>query len=231
MTTESVSRVLVVDDEESIRRLLKVALQGHGYETADVGTGCDALAEFALRPSDLVILDLGLPDLSGGEVLRRLRTKSNVPVIILTAAGHEQDKVAAFDAGADDYLTKPFGIQELLARMRAVWRRAPVGSSEPTQYAVGELVMDFAARRVFVRQQEIRLTPIEYRLLALLARNSGKVLTHRQLLGEVWGPDHVAEVNYLRVFMAGLRRKIEIDSAQPRYLLTDQGVGYRLADE
>jgi two-component system KDP operon response regulator KdpE len=230
-TGTAASRVLVVDDEDSIRRLLRAALQGHGYETADVSTGSDALAEFALRPTDLVILDLGLPDLPGREVLRRIRTRSNVPVIILTAAGHELDKVAAFDAGADDYLTKPFGIQELLARMRAVWRRAPAGSVAPTQYTVGDLLIDFSARRVFVRKQEVRLTPTEYRLLGLLARNSGKVLTHRQLLGEVWGPEHVSEVNYLRVFMAGLRRKIEVDSAQPRYLLTDQGVGYRLADE
>lgn len=229
-TMGSASRVLVVDDEDSIRRLLRAALQGYGYETADVGTGGDALAEFALRPSDLVILDLGLPDLPGREVLRRIRSKSNVPVIILTAAGHEQDKVAAFDAGADDYLTKPFGIQELLARMRAVWRRAP-SNAAPSQYAVGELLIDFTARRVFVRKQEVRLTPTEYRLLALLARHSGKVLTHRYLLSEVWGPDHMAEANYLRVFMAGLRRKIEEDSAQPRYLITDQGVGYRLADE
>ncbi len=225
------SRVLVVDDEDSIRRLLRAALQGFGYETTDVGTGCDALAEFTLRPSDLIILDLGLPDLPGREVLQRIRSKSNVPVIILTAVGHEEEKVAAFDAGADDYLTKPFGIQELLARMRAVWRRAPAGSTAPAQYVVGDLVIDHAARRVFVRKQEVRLTPTEFRLLALLARHAGKVLTHRFLLTEVWGQDHMAEVNYLRVFMAGLRRKLEEDSAQPRYLLTDQGVGYRLADE
>lgn len=225
------ARILVVDDEESIRRFLRTALHGYGYEVIDVEDGAAALKQAANERLDLVILDLGLPDMSGCEVLARLRERSKVPVIILSAFGREQEKVAAFDAGADDYLTKPFGLQELLARMRAVMRRANDGSAAESQYDVGDLHIDFAARRVVVREREVRLTPTEFRLLQVMARNAGKVITHRQLLTEVWGADQQEEINYLRVFMAGLRRKLEENSAQPRYLLTDQGVGYRLADE
>jgi two-component system, OmpR family, KDP operon response regulator KdpE len=224
--------VLVVDDEEPIRRFLRPVLANQGFEVVEAAAGEEALAWAAARPPQLVVLDLGLPDISGQIVLERLRARTTVPVIILSAMGAEVDKVAAFDAGADDYLTKPFGVGELLARVRAVMRRskADAGPSE-ARYAVGDLVVDFTARQVFVGGTEVRLTPIEYKLLSLLARHPGRVLTHKQLLTDVWGPGSLAEMNSLRVFMATLRRKIEKQPAQPRYLLTDQGVGYRLADE
>ncbi|HVX60537.1 MAG TPA: winged helix-turn-helix domain-containing protein, partial [Pirellulales bacterium] len=183
---------------------------------------------------DLVILDLGLPDKDGLEVLRSLREWLAAPVIVLSARGQEKDKIAALDSGADDYLTKPFGMGELLARVRVALRHASraagAGKSEP-RFTVGELTVDFSARRVFLQDKEVRLTPIEYRMLSVLAQHAGKVLTHRQLLKEVWGPGNAEEVHYLRVFMAGLRRKLEATPSQPRYLLTEQGVGYRLADE
>ncbi|HEX7447509.1 MAG TPA: winged helix-turn-helix domain-containing protein, partial [Pirellulales bacterium] len=166
------------------------------------------------------------------DVLRSLREWLSAPVIVLSARGREQDKIAALDAGADDYLTKPFSVGELLARVRVAFRHAANadgGKADPT-YSVGDLSIDLAARRVFVGQREVHLTPLEYKLLSVMVQHSGKVLTHRFLLKEVWGPDQVGEVNYLRVFMAGLRRKLEVNSAQPRYLLTEQGVGYRLAD-
>lgn len=225
-------RVLVVDDEDAIRMFLRTTLDGHGYTVVDVAGGAAALHAAAAEPVDLVILDLGLPDIPGREVLVRLRSWTQVPVLELTANGQEAEKVAAFDEGADDYLTKPFGISELMARIRALLRRAErvAAAVEQPSFNVGDLLLDFQARRVFVRGGEVKLTPTEYGLLALMARHAGRVLTHAYLLKEVWGNDHQGSVNYLRVFMAGLRRKIEIDSAQPRYLLTDQGVGYRLAD-
>jgi two-component system KDP operon response regulator KdpE len=224
-------RILVVDDEDAIRRFLRTSLTGYGYEVLEAETGNAGVHRAYSERPDLIILDLGLPDCSGRDVLVRIREWSNLPVIILSAMGRELEKVAAFDAGADDYLTKPFGMPELLARLRAVMRRSAGNEQLAAQFEVGELRIDFSARRVVVRGQEVRLTPTEFRLLALMARNAGKVLTHRYLLAEVWGQDQQDNVNYLRVFMAGLRRKIEADSAQPRYLLTDQGVGYRLADE
>lgn len=232
--TDARPKLLIVDDEAAIRTFLTAAIDGAGYVVTAVATGQEALSAVMHRPPDLMILDIGLPDLSGQEVLVELRTWSKLPVIVLSAVGHELQKVEAFAAGADDYLTKPFGVPELLARVRAVLRRAgPEASGESSlqRYEVGELVVDFTARRVFIAKREIRLTPTEYRLLSLMARHAGKVLTHPFLLSQVWGEEHVAEVNYLRVFMAGLRRKLEIDSAQPRYLITEQGVGYRLADE
>jgi two-component system KDP operon response regulator KdpE len=228
--TPAAARILVVDDEEAISRFLRTTLVGRGYEVVDVATGRAALEAAERQSPDLMILDLGLPDISGREVLLKLRLRSALPVIILSAMGREEEKVAAFDAGADDYLTKPFGMHELLARMRAVLRRSKPENAV-AQHTVGELRIDFAARRVFLDKCEVHLTPTEFRLLALMARHAGKVLTHRYLLQEVWRDDPTAEVNYLRVFMAGLRKKIEANSAQPRYLLTDQGVGYRLADE
>jgi two-component system KDP operon response regulator KdpE len=224
--------VLVVDDEEPIRRFLRPVLANQGFDVVEASAGEEALALAVAHPPQLVVLDLGLPDIGGQVVLERLRARSTTPVIILSAMGAEADKVAAFDAGADDYLTKPFGVGELLARVRAVMRRVKADAMvSESRYAVGELTVDFTARRVFVGAAEIRLTPIEYKLLSLLARHAGKVLTHKQLLGGVWGPEYLGEMNSLRVFMAGLRRKIEKQPAQPRYLLTDQGVGYRLADE
>jgi len=227
------SRVLVVDDEQAIRHFLTTTLQGSGYVVEAVGSGQEALTAVTNRPPTLIILDLGLPGISGQQVLAELRAWSKIPVIILSAIGREQEKVDAFNAGADDYLTKPFGVPELLARIRAMLRRtaATGGAGRPGgRSQTGDLTIDFATRRVSVGDREVRLTPTEYRLLSLMAQHAGKVLTHLYLLKQVWGPEHSSEVNYLRVFMAGLRRKLEEDSTQPRYLLTEQGVGYRLAD-
>jgi two-component system KDP operon response regulator KdpE len=227
--------ILVIEDDPPIRRFLRASLAGHDFEVEEASTGTEALMLATQRPPDLVILDLGLPDLDGLEIIRRLREWSRVPIVIVSARGQEKDKVAALDAGADDYLTKPFGVGELLARMRVALRHAATlaaGKQEDAaRFAVGELAVDLAARRVFVGQKEIHLTPIEYRLLTTLARHAGKVLTHRFLLQEVWGPPYVEQTHYLRIFMANLRRKIEADPARPRYFLTEQGVGYRLAED
>jgi len=227
------TRVLVVDDEAPIRRFLRTALEPHGFDVFEAANGRDALVEAGTRKPDLVILDLGLPDVDGADVLRRLREWSRMPVIVLSARANERDKVDALDAGADDYLTKPFGVGELLARMRVALRHAIAAGGTPggEVYAVADLKVDLAARRVFVRGDEAHLTPLEYRLLAALVRQAGKVLTHRQLLTEVWGPPYVEHTHYLRIYMAGLRRKLEADPARPRYLLTETGVGYRLAAE
>jgi two-component system KDP operon response regulator KdpE len=224
---------LVVEDELPIRRFLRASLAGEGYRLVEAETGQQAIKLAAQQPPDLVILDLGLPDLDGQEVLRRLREWLQAPIIILSVRDQEQQKVTALDSGADDYLTKPFSTGELLARIRVALRHAARvdADRESSTYTSGDLKVDLAARRVFVRETEIHLTPTEYRLLTALIRHAGKVLTHRSLLQEVWGPHHVQETHYLRVFMASLRRKVEADPAQPRYLLTEQGVGYRLAAE
>jgi two-component system KDP operon response regulator KdpE len=223
--------VLVIDDELPVLRFLRASLAAHGYRLAEARSGEEALREAAARVPDVVLLDLGLPDLDGLEVTRRLREWSAVPIIVLSARGQERDKIDALDAGADDYLTKPFAVGELLARLRVALRHAARGAAgdEPC-VEVGELRIDLAARRVFVGGEEARLTRTEYNLLALLARHAGKVLTHRQLLKEVWGPGAVAQSHYLRVYMGQLRHKLERDPARPRYLLTETGVGYRLAD-
>jgi two-component system, OmpR family, KDP operon response regulator KdpE len=223
--------ILLVEDETPIRKFLRAAMDESGYRLVEAETGKQALAEATQHPPDLVILDLGLPDIDGQEVLKRLREWSKAPILILSARDQEQQKIAALDAGADDYLTKPFSTGELLARIRVALRHAEhVGADRQMQfYERGDLKVDLAARRVFVRGDEVHLTPIEYKLLTTLVHNAGKVVTHRQLLKEVWGPQQVQETHYLRVFMAGLRRKIEADPAQPQYLLTEQAVGYRLA--
>lgn len=226
--------ILLVEDESPIRKFVRASLEGEGYRLIEAETGQSALAQAASQPPDLIILDLGLPDRDGLDVLRSLREWLSAPVIVLSARGQEKDKVAALDSGADDYLTKPFGIGELLARIRVALRhasRAAAGDKAEPRFTVGALTVDLASRRVFVNEKEIHLTPIEYRLLTTLVRHAGKVLTHRQLLKEVWGPGNAEEVHYLRVYLAGLRRKLEADPSQPRYLLTEQGVGYRLADE
>jgi two-component system KDP operon response regulator KdpE len=201
----------------------------------EAAAGREALSAAPLLPPDVVLLDLGLPDMDGLEVIRELRAWSQVPIVVVSARGREKDKVAALDAGADDYLTKPFGVPELLARLRVAIRHAARlaagGDAETAQFTVGDLVVDLAARRVTVAEKEVHLTPLEYRLLATLVHHAGKVLTHRFLLEEVWGPPYVEEMHYLRVYMAALRRKIESDPARPRYVLTEQGVGYRLVDE
>ena len=225
--------VLLVEDELPIRKFLAASLASAGYHLVEAARGRHAIQQAAQRPPDLVILDLGLPDIDGQEVLHQLREWLTAPVIILSARDQEQQKIAALDNGADDYLTKPFSTGELLARIRVALRHAGRNPEESgsTTYECDGLKVDQSARRVFVRNAEVHLTPIEYKLLTNLVRNVGKVLTHRQLLRDVWGPHQVQETHYLRVFMANLRRKIEADPARPRYLLTEQGVGYRLASE
>lgn len=223
--------VLVVEDEPQVLRFLRTSLAAHDYRLVEATSGAQALVEAATRTPDLVLLDLGLPDVDGVEVARRLREWSTVPVIVLSARGQESDKIRALDAGADDYLTKPFGVGELLARMRVALRhadRVAAGLGEAV-LETGDLRVDLAARRVFVRGEEVRLTRTEFNLLATLAKNAGKVLTHRQLLHEVWGPGSAGQSHYLRVYMGQLRHKLEEDAARPRYLLTETGVGYRLA--
>jgi two-component system KDP operon response regulator KdpE len=221
--------VLVVDDEPQLRRFLRAALPPHGYRLIEAETGEAALVEAASRQPDLVLLDLGLPDLDGIEVTRRLREWSRAPIIVLSARDKEGDKVRALDAGADDYVTKPFGTGELLARMRVALRHAAgVGGQADPVLELGELRIDVGAHRVFVCEREVRLTRTEFRLLALLARHAGKVLTHRQILNEIWGPNAVAHTHYLRVYMGQLRHKLEADPARPRWLHTETGVGYRL---
>jgi two-component system KDP operon response regulator KdpE len=222
--------VLVVEDEPQVLRFLRASLSAHGYRVLEAASGEQGLVEAATRVPEIVLLDLGLPGLDGVEVARRLREWSAVPVIVLSARGQESDKIKALDAGADDYLTKPFGVGELLARMRVALRnaaRVAAGPGEPS-FEVGELRVDLAARRVFVRDEEVRLTRTEYNLLATLVKHAGKVVTHRQLLQEVWGPGAAGESHYLRVYMGQLRHKLEQDPARPRYLLTETGVGYRL---
>jgi two-component system KDP operon response regulator KdpE len=229
------SLVLVIEDDAAMRRFLRASLVAAGYRVAEAETGDAGLKQAPLQPPDVVLLDLGLPDMDGLEVIRNLRTWSQVPIVVVSAKGQEKDKVAALDAGTDDYLTKPFSVGELLARIRVAMRHAARlaagGAAEASHFIVGDVKVDLAARRVFVADKEIHLTPIEYRLLATLVHNVGKVLTHRFLLEKVWGPPYVEEMHYLRVYMANLRRKLEADPARPRYLLTEQGVGYRLAEE
>lgn len=226
-------KVILIEDDPRIRRFVRVALESHGFRLVEAETAREGILHSASDQPDLILLDLGLPDADGLELIRQVREWSNLPIIVLSARGQERDKVAALDAGADDYLTKPFGIDELLARMRAALRRAslpPEGSVEPV-LTVGDLQIDFVRRQVKARGAEVRLTPTEYRLLGVLARHAGKVLTHGQLLREVWGPGSAEETQYLRVYMGQLRRKIEADTARPRYLFTEPGVGYRLAAE
>jgi two-component system KDP operon response regulator KdpE len=221
--------VLVVDDEPQIRRLLALTLEANGYRTVSAVAGQEGLVLAAQHRPELVVLDLGLPDISGQEVLRRLREWSDVPVIILSVQDDENGKVAALDGGADDYVTKPFNTAELLARLRVALRH----KSKPDQAAVfqsGRLVMDLAARRVTAAGREVKLTATEYSLLRLLVRHAGKVLTHRQILREVWGQGHDEDTHYLRVYIAHLREKIEADASRPTLITTEPGVGYRLVE-
>jgi two-component system KDP operon response regulator KdpE len=221
--------VLVVEDEPQLVRFLRATLPPHGYRMIEAATGEAALVEAATRAPDLVLLDLGLPDIDGVEVVRRIRGWSALPIVVVSARGQETDKVEALDAGADDYLTKPFGTSELLARMRVALRHGSrVQDSGEAVVEAGNLRIDLAARIVHFRGEEVRLTRTEYRLVAALAQHAGKVLTHRQLLREVWGPGALQETQYLRVYMAQLRHKLEDDPARPRHLLTETGVGYRL---
>jgi two-component system, OmpR family, KDP operon response regulator KdpE len=226
-------RVLIVEDEPPIRRFLRASLHANGYEVIEADTAEQGVRDAATQQPDLLILDLGLPDFDGLDVIRRVREWSTVPIIVLSARGQESDKVAALDAGADDYLTKPFGVGELLARLRVSLRHAnrrDDGAENP-EFAVRNLRVDFARRLVFLDGEELRLTPIEYRLLTTLVKHAGKVVSHQQLLKEVWGPHATRQTQYLRVYMGHLRHKIEADPARPEILLTEAGVGYRLAVE
>ncbi len=222
------TRVLVVDDEPQILRALKTSLRAAGYEVETADTAETALAAAAMRPPEAVILDLVLPDGTGTDVCRELRTWSSAPVIILSAVGDEREKIAALDAGADDYVTKPVGIDELLARLRASLRRV-VASGEPI-LSIGDLVVDLDKRAVTVAGSEVHLTPHQFDILRTLAKNEGKLMTHRAILREVWGPGYGSESNLLHVHVSQLRRKIEPDPARPRYLLTEPGAGYRLVN-
>jgi two-component system KDP operon response regulator KdpE len=225
--TDFNQRILVVDDEAPIRRYLRAALSGHGFVIYEAANGQEALnAVIADRP-DIIILDLGLPDIDGIEVTRRLREWTQIPIIILSVREAEQDKIAALNAGADDYLTKPFGTGELMARMRVALRRLASSPDEPT-LQVDELQMDLSRRVVTVRGDEISLTPTEYDILRLLMQNAGKVITHHHLLRQVWGTAYESEMHILRVNISNLRRKIEPDAARPTYIHTEPGVGYRL---
>lgn len=232
MTTEG-PKILLIEDEQEIRRFLRVSLNGHGYRLLESANGRDGVMQAASQQPDLIILDLGLPDIDGMEVISQVREWSKIPIIILSARGQEHQKVDALDAGADDYLTKPFSIGELVARIRVALRHVVqnAGTSEGAVFSVGDLRVDMARRQVFLSENEIHLTPIEYRLLTTMIKYAGKVITHKQLLKEVWGPDSVYENHYLRVYMAQLRSKIESDTARPKFLLTEPGVGYRLATQ
>lgn len=223
--------ILAIEDDPAIRKFLRVSLESQGYAFHAAATGKDGLAQASMHAPELVILDLGLPDMEGVELIRQLREWSKVPILIISARGKEQDKVAALDTGADDYLTKPFSIGELLARLRAALRRKDMGSGNtPMVFRTGELEVDLSRRRVTRGGQELHLTPNEYRLLTILIKNAGRVLTHQDLLKEVWGPDADAQVHYLRVYINQLRQKIETNPSQPSYLLTEPGVGYRFAE-
>jgi two-component system KDP operon response regulator KdpE len=225
--------ILLIEDEPQMRRFLRTALATNDYRLVEAETAKEGLAQAAARNPDVILLDLGLPDRDGIDVTRELREWTGTPIIVLSARGREQDKVAALDVGADDYLTKPFGVEELLARIRVALRHAalPPGAAPEPIFEAGVLRVDLAERRVWRQGEEIHLTPTEYKLLATLVRHAGKVLTHRQLLKEVWGANYVNQSHYVRVYLAQLRQKIEPDPARPRLLVTEPGVGYRLLAE
>ena len=231
--TEPLPVVLIVEDEAPMQRLLRAALERHGFRSIEVATAREALVQAAGRNPDVILLDLGLPDGDGITVTRQIREWSRTPIIVISARGREQDKVAALDAGADDYLTKPFGIEELLARLRVALRHAaqPDGPGADAVFTIGDVRVDLGRREVRRGRELIHLTPTEYKLLTTLVRHAGKVLTHRQLLKEVWGPHASEQTPNLRVYMTQLRHKLERDPARPRYFATEIGVGYRLQME
>jgi two-component system KDP operon response regulator KdpE len=225
--------ILVIEDDPQIRRFLRATLTDNGYHYLDAVNAQDGLRQVGLQHPDLIILDLGLPDMDGLEVTRRLREWTTTPIVVLSARNQERDKVDALDAGADDYLTKPFGTAELLARIRVALRhaiQAAQGTDDPL-FTTGELRVDLAHRQIFIGDKEVHLTPIEYKLLLVLVQYAGKVVTRKQLLHDVWGPSYVDEMHYLRVYMGQLRHKLEADPTRPRYLITEAGVGYRLKTE
>ena len=230
--SEAGARILVVDDEAQIRRFLRIALEANGFTVVEAIRGQDAVAKAATDAPDLVILDLGLPDMDGKAVVARIREWSTVPILVLSVRQAEAEKVAALDAGADDYVVKPFGIAELLARLRALRRarRGDGGPAEPSEVTVGDLRVDLARREVHVGDRAVRLTRKEFDLLAVLARHAGRIVTHPQLLRAVWGRAHEGDIHYLRVFIGQIRLKLDDDPAHPRFILNEPGVGYRLLD-
>lgn len=228
--SENGARILIIDDERAIRRFLNTILQAHGYEVFAANDGEEGLLGVAQHRPDLVILDLGLPGIDGIEVTRRLREWTNIPIVILSVRGQEADKIAALDAGADDYLTKPFSAGELMARLRAALRRAATGESTPV-FKVDRLTVDLNRRLVLLNEDEIQLTPTEYDLLRVLVTHAGKVVTHQQLLRQVWGEAYEGEFHLLRVNISNLRHKLEPEPARPRYIITEPGVGYRLREK
>ena len=224
--------VVVLEDEREIRQFVRVSLEAEGWQVHEAGTVKQGLVEVGTRRPDLIIADLGLPDGDGVDFIRQVRTWSAVPIIVLSARTRESEKVEALDAGADDFITKPFGVNELLARTRASLRRMRVGQAPAEAvFSFGDVEVDLAARLVKKRGAEVHMTPIEYRLLGVLVANAGRVMTHPHLLREVWGPTHSQSTHYLRVYMGNLRQKLEDDSAQPKYIVTETGVGYRLLAE
>ena len=230
---ENKELVLLIEDEPQMRRFLRITLQSHGYRLIEAAGGQEGLVHATTRNPDVVLLDLGLPDMDGLEVTKRLREWTNMPIIVISAREQEQDKIKALDLGADDYLTKPFNAGELLARVRVALRHAAtpgLGPQAPV-FFLQNLRVDLAQRQVFLDEKEVHLTPIEYKLLTVLIRHAGKVVTHRQLLTEVWGVAHADEVQYLRVYMTQLRHKLERDPARPRFFLNEPGIGYRLKYE
>jgi two-component system KDP operon response regulator KdpE len=226
----SAFRILAVDDEPQIQRFLKPSLTAAGYDVALASTGAQALRLFETLEPAIIILDLGLPDIDGKEVIRRVREMSDVPIIVLSARDREAEKIAALDLGADDYVNKPFGIGELLARIRAVTRQKRSSAPEATAFSLGNVHIDALAHRVVRHGETLRLTPKEFELLVSLARHAGRVMTHRQILSTVWGPAHASDTQYLRVFIGQLRQKLEEDPSNPRLILTEPGIGYRVAD-
>ncbi|MEJ0093660.1 MAG: response regulator [Methylocella sp.] len=222
-------RILIVDDEPQIQRFLKPALKAAGYEVLTAATGAEALKQISISAPDVVILDLGLPDMEGKDIIREVRAWSTVPIIVLSARDRETEKIAALDLGADDYVEKPFGIGELIARIRAALRHKADGAGETLRVETDGLIVDTAKRIVTKNGEPVRLTPTEYDLLSILVRHAGRVVTHRQLLGSVWGPAHVEDTQYLRVFIGQLRAKIEPDAANPRIIQTEPAIGYRFA--
>ncbi|BBB90890.1 MAG TPA: response regulator [Methylomusa anaerophila] len=225
--TEKGLRILVIDDEPQIRKLLNVSLQAYGYQLSEAANGLGGIQQAAVFKPDLAIVDLGLPDMDGKEVIRQIRDWSAMPIIILTARDQEQEKIAALDAGADDYITKPFGIGELMARMRVCLRRIAASDNEPILHC-GGLAVDLLQRRVTVDDREIKLTPTEYELIKFMIQHAGRVLTHKQLLKAGWGNSYGEDTHYIRIYIGQLRRKIEQDPTQPRYIVTESGIGYRL---
>jgi two-component system, OmpR family, KDP operon response regulator KdpE len=227
-----VDKILIVDDEPQIRKFLRISLTAHGYDVVEAATGAEGVAQAAGERPDLIILDLGLPDFDGHQVLAKIRERSQTPVIVLSVRAGEAEKVRALDGGAEDYLTKPFGIGELLARIRAALRKRRDGT-EPRDivFRKGDLIVDLGHRRVTLRGEEVKLSRKEYDILKLLVINAGRVVTHQQILSEVWGPNHLEDTHYLRIHVGHLRQKLDDDPASPSYILTEPGVGYRLATD